>query len=103
MKHRVVFSPEAVEQLATLYHHIAGASSPEIAARYTDAIVSCCESLSTFPHRGVQRDDVRLGLRITNYKKRSVIAFDVTEEQVSIVGVFYGGQDYESVLQDDDE
>ncbi|MFZ4539394.1 hypothetical protein [Propionivibrio sp.] len=49
------------------------------------------------------RDDVRPGLRITNYKKRAVIAFDVTTEQVSIIGVFYGGQDYETILQDDPE
>jgi toxin ParE1/3/4 len=103
MKHRVVFSPEAGEQLAALYDHIAGDSSPEIAMRYTDAIVSYCESLSTFPHRGVQRDDVRPGLRITNYKRRAVIAFDVTDEQVSIIGVYYRGRDYESVLRDDDE
>lgn len=103
MKYRVVFSPEAADQLAALYRYIEAASSSEIAARYTDAIVSHCESLSSFPHRGVQRDDVRPGLRITNYKKRAVIAFDVTGEQVSIIGVFYGGQDYESVLDDDEE
>jgi len=102
MKHRVVFTPEAGEQLAALYQYIAANSSPEIAAQYTEAIVSHCESLSAFPHRGLTRDDVRPGLRITNYKKRAVIAFDVTEEQVSILGVFYGGQDYESVLQDDE-
>ena len=49
------------------------------------------------------RDDVRPGLRVTHYKKRAVIAFYVAFDQVSIVGVFYGGQDYESVLQDDPE
>lgn len=62
--------------------------------------MSYCESLHTFPHRGTMRDDVRPGLRITNYRKRAVIAFDVDAEQVSIIGVFYGGQDYETVLQD---
>lgn len=36
---------------------------------------------------------------ITNHKKRTVIAFDVDAARVSIIGVFYGGQDYESVLQ----
>jgi toxin ParE1/3/4 len=40
-------------------------------------------------------------LRITNYKKRAVIAFAVTTEEVLILGVFYGGQDYETLLQDD--
>jgi len=65
--------------------------------------VSYCESLSTFPHRGTMRDDVRPGLRITHYKKRAVIAFYVDAEQVSVIGVFYGGQDYETILQDDSE
>ena len=102
MKFRVVFSPEAVEQLAELYRYIAKAASPDVAAQYTEAIVSYCESLDTFPLRGSQRDDVRPGLRITNYKKRAVIAFDVDTEVVSIIGVFYGGQDYETVLHDDD-
>lgn len=101
MSFRVIFSPEAEEQLAALYRYIAQAASPDIAARYTEAIVSYCESLRTFPHRGTMRDDVRPGLRITNYKGRVVIAFDVEGERVSIIGVFYGGQDYESILQDD--
>lgn len=101
MNYRVVFSPEAQEQLAKLYRYIAEAASPDIAARYTEAIVSYCESLSTFPHRGTMRDDVRPGLRITNYKKRVVIAFDVDAELVSIIGIFYGGQDYETILQDE--
>ena len=103
MNYRVVFSPEAEEQLAALYRYIAAAASADIAARYTDAIVNYCESLCTFPHRGAMRDDVRPGLRITHYKKRAVIAFDVDVEQVSIIDVFYGGQDYETILQDNSE
>lgn len=103
MNHRVVFSPEALEQLAELYRYIAEAASPDVAAQYTEAIVSYCESLRTFPLRGTQRDDVRPGLRITNYKKRTVIAFNVDAEVVSIVGVFYGGQDHETILRDDTE
>jgi len=51
--------------------------------------------------RGTQRDDVRPGLRVTNYKGRAVIAFTVDADRVSILGVFYGGQDYETVLQGD--
>ena len=103
MNHRVVFSPEALEQLAELYRYIAEAASPDVAAQYTEAIVSYCESLRTFPLRGTQRDDVRPGLRITNYKKRTVIAFNVDADVVSIVGVFYGGQDHETILRDDTE
>lgn len=101
MSHRVVFGPEAQEQLAELYRYLAEAASPAIAARYTEAIVSHCESLRTFPLRGTRRDDVRPGLHLTNYRKRAVIAFAVDADVVSIIGVFYGGQDYETILQDD--
>lgn len=101
MNQRVVFSPEAQEQLAELYRYIAEAASPDIATQYTDAIVNYCESLRTFSLRGTQRDDVRPGLRITNYRKRTVIAFAVDNEAVAILGIFYGGQDYETILRDD--
>lgn len=101
MTHRVVFSPEALQQLTDLLDYIGHRASPSIAMGYIQGIVSYCESLSTFPHRGNQRDDVRAGLRTTHYKKRAVIAFAVTAEEVFILGVFYGGQDYETLLQDD--
>lgn len=105
MSYFVVFAPEAEDQPAQLYRHIASQASPAIGRRYTDAIVSCCETLDTFPHRGAPRDDIRPGLRITNYKGRTVIAFDVDDSamRVSILGVFYGGRDYESLLPDLDE
>jgi plasmid stabilization system protein ParE len=64
MSFRVVFSPEAVEQLAALYRYIAAAASPDIAARYSVAIVGYCERLNTFPCRGAARDDVRPGALI---------------------------------------
>ncbi|MCO4892837.1 type II toxin-antitoxin system RelE/ParE family toxin [Cupriavidus sp. WGtm5] len=98
----VVFAPEFVEQLEDLYDYVAEAASPYIAARYTDAIVEYCESLSTFPHRGTLRDDVRPWLRITHYKKRAVIAFAVDTDKVSIIGLFYGGRDYETMLNESD-
>jgi plasmid stabilization system protein ParE len=98
MNYRVVFSPEAEEQLVALYYYIADAASPEIAARYTEGIVNFCNSLQVSPHRGTKRDDIRPGLRVTNYKKRTVIAYAVAIDSVSILGVFYGGQDYETIF-----
>jgi len=71
-------------------------ASPLVAARYTEAIMAYCEGLRIFPYRGNQRDDIRPGLRITHYRKRAVIAFTVDADQVSILGGFYGGQDYEA-------
>lgn len=100
-QYTVVFTPEADEQLLALYRYIATAASPEIAERYTNAIVTHCDDLRTFPNRGTCRDDVRPGLRITNYKKRAVIAFAVNADRVSIIGIYYGGQDYEAALHFD--
>ena len=70
------------------------------AARYTDAIIGCCEALSTFPNHGAPRDDVRPGLRITNYRKRAVIAYevDMAASRVCILGVYYGGRDFEDSI-----
>lgn len=100
MPFRVSFGPEAEDQLEALYHYIVAQASPTTAERYTSAIVSYCEGLSRFAQRGARRDDIRPGLRITNYKGRTVIAFAVDDaaRTVSIIGVFYGGQDYESAL-----
>ena len=101
MNYRVVFTPETEQQLLALYRHIAQAASPEVATRYTDAVVRCCEALAVFPQRGAPREDVRPGLRTTHYKGRTVLAYTVVGDQVVVLGVFYGGQDYEVRLQDD--
>lgn len=104
MKYHIVFSPEAENQLISLYNYIADVASPDTAIKYVDNIICYCECLHTFPSRGNMRDDVRPGLRITNYKKRIIIAFEVNEKkkEVSIIGLFYGGQNYETILQEDE-
>lgn len=102
MSYTVVFTPEAEAQLIELYSYIAAEASAEIAARFTDGIVTYCESLSTFPARGNRRDDIRPGLRVTGYRKRVAIAFHVDEDRVNIIGVFYGGQDYEATLLEEE-
>ncbi len=99
MPYSLVFSPEAEEQLAAIYRYIAMAVSPQIAERYTNAIVSYCEGLTTFPHRSTQHAEIRPGLRITNYKKRTDIAYTVEAKSISIIGIFYGGQNYQTSLK----
>ncbi|WP_296662889.1 type II toxin-antitoxin system RelE/ParE family toxin [Paraburkholderia sp.] len=94
----VEFAPEAVQQLEALEDYIAGQGSPQVAATYIDSIVEYCESLRSFPQRGVPRDDVRPGLRITHYRGSAIIAFAVIDATVYILGVFCGGQDYNAVL-----
>ena len=85
--------------MQNLYRYIATAASPEVAERYTTAVVDYCDTLQISPDRGTRRDDIRPGLRITNYRGRAVIAFAVDDPQVIVLGLFYGGMDYEAVLQ----
>lgn len=100
MTYLVRFAPEAAGQLAALFRYLSAAVSPQVADGYVDAIVAYCEGLAVFPHRGMMRDDTRPGLRALSYKKRVVIAIQVNEaaEHVNILGVFYGSQDYETLL-----
>jgi plasmid stabilization system protein ParE len=101
MMYTVVYAPEAEDQLVALYFQVSAAASPEIASRYTEAIVDQCESLTTFPMRGARRDDIRTGLRVFGFRRRVSIAFEVTGEVVTILGIFYGGQNFEATLEQD--
>jgi plasmid stabilization system protein ParE len=98
--YRVVFAPEAEAQLVSLYGYIATVASPEIAINYTNAIVAQCESLKTFPLRGTRRDSIRPGLGTFGFRRRVTIAFEVTGRIVTILGVFYGGQNFEAAFTD---
>lgn len=83
----------------SIFRYVAQAASPSIADRYTNAIVTYCQGLSAFPERSALHDNIRPGLRVTNYKKRVVIAYTFEDGLVSIIGIFYGGQNYEASLQ----
>ncbi|MFD4422149.1 type II toxin-antitoxin system RelE/ParE family toxin [Agromyces sp. NPDC058484] len=54
-RYRVVFRREALEHLEELYDFIADAGAPDNAAGFTESIVSFCEGLADFPHRGTAR------------------------------------------------
>lgn len=95
---QIVFTPEAEDQIAELYQYIADKASHEIASRYVDGLISYCESLVVFPHRGLQREDVRAGLRVTHFKGRTAIAFAIQQARVEILGIFHGGRDYAAHL-----
>ena len=103
MSHRVIFSPRAEAQLVKLHSDIGEKAAPEVGERYTTAIVKHCLGFSTFPHRGTRHDDIRPGLRTLGYRRRVTIAFEVTSDTVNILGVYYGGQDYEADLRDSEQ
>ncbi|WP_235682074.1 type II toxin-antitoxin system RelE/ParE family toxin [Sphingobium yanoikuyae] len=72
-----------------------------ISRRFTDGIVEHIGKLTDFPRRGTMRDDLRTGLRTIAWRRRVTIAFAVEEAIVVIIGIFYGGRDFESLLSEE--
>jgi toxin ParE1/3/4 len=98
---KVIFAPEAEQDLLELYDYIAVNSDPERARGYTDRIVAACLGLVTFPERGTRRDDLRPGLRTTTFRRRVTIAFHITATTVTIDRVLYGGRNLKPLFDDD--
>ena len=101
-RYRVEEKPEVLQDYVTIAGHVeAWTSDRSLADRTVDAIRGYVKNLGDWPHRGTRRDDVRRGLRIVPFRKRTVIAFEIDDERrvVTILRVFYGGQDYDAVLR----
>ena len=99
MRERAVeFAPEALEDLRSLYDWIADAAGAQTALGYIDRIETFCQGMGIASQRGHRRDDIRPGLRIVGFERRVAIAFSVSETHVTILRLFYGGRDWETVL-----
>jgi toxin ParE1/3/4 len=104
--YQIVFRERAKADLFDLYRYVSEESGHEVAGRYIDRIEAACMALARFPKRGRARHDLRPGLRILGFERRAIIAFVVTERQVVIARILYGGRDFETLLSmmvDDDE
>jgi len=104
-QYTVIFTPRAERQLDDLYTYIADHSAEERAQRFVGRIVDHCLNLATFPERGARRDDIRPNLRTTSYVRRVTVAYsvDALTATVTILGVYYGGQDFERLLGGDED
>ena len=95
----VFFAPEAENELLEIYDWIAAAASADVAYGYVTRIEEFCERLSTGALRGQARDDVRPGLRIIGFERRVAVAFRRDAGQVVILRVFYGGRNWEELIE----
>lgn len=92
MTRRVVFSPEARDDLFELYRYIVERGAPNAAMAYISRIETRCANLADFPEQGLLRDDVRPGLRLLGFERKTEIAFHVLPDAVVIDRIFHGGQ-----------
>jgi len=63
--------------------------------------VGWCDALDRFPLRGAPRDDLRPGLRTLAFRRRATIAYSVKPKIVTIIALFYAGQDFEALLKEE--
>ena len=98
--YKVIFEPEAEQAIKDRAKYIETQSGPLTSERYVNEVYAFCESLSIFPHRGRKRDDLREGIRITNFKGTTIIPYLINEEAktIYILASFHSSQDYERVL-----
>jgi acyl-CoA synthetase (AMP-forming)/AMP-acid ligase II len=74
-------APGAECQLNEINDWITRSASADVAKRFLIAVRAHIESLSTFPLAGRSHGAIRVGLRNTTFKKRTVVAYLVTEEK----------------------
>jgi toxin ParE1/3/4 len=102
---RIRYTPEAEQQLHELDEWITRAASADTARRFVTAVMDHIDGILVFPFAGRGRDDVRPGMRTTIYRKTTFVAYEVEESSeevtVNILGVFHGGQDWETALRVD--
>jgi toxin ParE1/3/4 len=67
------------------------------AIRIVEAIEDFADGLDIASERGRRCDDLRVGLRIVAFRK-ATLAIRVDEDTVTIIRVFYGGQDWEQAF-----
>jgi toxin ParE1/3/4 len=59
---------------------------------YVTRLEARCANLAGFPEQGSRRDDIRPGLRLVGFERRTEIAFHVTPSAVVIDRIPHGGR-----------
>lgn len=95
--YRVTLSPDAENDLASIYRHLLKVSSRTRAEDVLGQLTGACRNLRHFPLRGVKRDDLRPGVRTIGYRRWASIAFVVEADEVVILQVAWRGRDVAAI------
>lgn len=105
MKYKVIYSPESLDDLRSLYSHIAfRLHEPRTAQEQTDRIRKEIRALNELPERYAPvgwEPWASMGMR--HFSVDNFIVYYLVEKDVGIVSIariFYGGRDIESIMTD---
>lgn len=97
----VVVAPAARADMLAVYDHIAADVSQAVALAYVQRLETWLAGFGAASERGTRRDDIRDGLRIIGFERRVTAAFAVSDARVTILRLFYGGQDWRASLAEE--
>lgn len=92
MRFKVVFHPAAERELDDIFDTILVGAGPSVASIYTEGLLDFIQSLADFPERGTIRDGKVEGLRIIGYRRQVSIGFVVSDDTVTVLGIFAKGR-----------
>ena len=95
---RLVYRPAARADLAAIYRFIA-ADSTVYARRFVFRIRARVRMLTDYWHVESGREDIGLRLRILPMPNAVIVAYRVDGARIVALRIFYGGQDFETVLR----
>lgn len=96
---RVAWSPEAEDDLFSIWNYIAQAAGPRTADDIVRRIGEVCRLLEDFPLAGRSRSDIRPGLRSV-VSGPFVIFYRAERNMAEIVRVLDGRRDVDDVFSD---
>jgi toxin ParE1/3/4 len=104
-RYEVVFDQAATRDLKDIYSYVRERAGPRTAESFTTKLYQFCRGFEHTPERGTRRDNLRPRLRTVGYRRRATILFEVDRDrrQVLILGIYYGGRNYQDDFADDDQ
>jgi len=88
---------DALDQIDAVEVFLAPIVGEQVASSYAAKILDFCRGLKLFPSRGLSREDLGSKVNVIGFQRRASVVYTIDDDEklVSVVGVFYGGQDWE--------
>ena len=93
-RRRLVVAGSALLDLKEIYRLVRLNASPVTTRRYVGRIRRFLRGLTTASERGNSHDDIYRGLRSAGFEGRVQVAFEITDAEVTVVRIFFAGQDW---------
>jgi toxin ParE1/3/4 len=98
----VVVARRALNDLDRIYEFVKQSTSAVAARRYLDRIERFIVAMGDAAERGNNHGEYRPGLRSVGFEGRAQIVFEVTEIEVRVARIFYGGENWFAAIEDND-